>query len=301
MCLIHFYLTSTYVDLCRSEQDAEVWKNMPFRDGVKYTFVLDAVLALASLHTAIVDPAKCAKYTAACLQYQSRGISGYRRHLAAIDQDNCHALFSFAALLNALAIALACGNSHLPSTPSLEAISTTVKLTHGIKVVLNTTLETVMSAQYKVIFSVPSIASDLLLAEDIDYALRDLHHSATDPMHNHTLERLDTYVETINNLRNLFKQLGHVPDIGSIVAWPVSIGDQPVNLLKDGDAIMTLIFVHYGVLCLYIHDRWWSQGYGSQIIREFSDALHASNAAWKTSTEWARAKAADPRSLPGWH
>lgn len=299
LCLAHHYLTSTYVDLSPNENDADAWRNRPFHHGLKYGFVLDAVLALTALHKSYTDPAESEKYTSACLYYQARGLREYQEHLTDINEENCHALFAFSALINALTIATSRGGPNLLPTPPLETLFTSTELVRGIRAVLDTAKETVISARYEAIFSLPRTPAGLSLTEEVSYAMHELQQRADKAAKYFGLHQLGLYTVAIESLRDHFRDVEHGKNFGAIVSWPYSVGEESIGLLRDRDAIMTLIFVHYGVLCLYIHERWWARNYGCRIIWDLSEALHALDAAWLSSTGWARTKAANPSCLYG--
>ena len=91
-------------------------------------------------------------------------------------------------------------------------------------------------------------------------------------------------------LEEAFVQLEQYEDHGAIISFAMRISDDSVNLLKAHDPIMLLIFVHYGALFSYIHDRWWAHGFGARMVRELCTLLHAAGPAWAPLTSWAMAR-----------
>lgn len=111
---------------------------MPFHDGLTYAFVLEAVLAVAALHKAYMEPQHSKKYMSACLYYQNQCLCAYNKELANINEDNCHAIFAVSALVHVLNIAISRGGPTLSPTPPIETLLLQFQLTRGIMVVLST-------------------------------------------------------------------------------------------------------------------------------------------------------------------
>jgi len=50
-----------------------------------------------------------------------------------------------------------------------------------------------------------------------------------------------------------------------------------------------LIFLHYGVLLLHAHDRWWAKGFGVRLVQDLAVSLRMLSSDWASATEWAEA------------
>ena len=101
---------------------------MPFRDGLTYAFVLDAVLAVAALHKAYMEPEDDKKYMSACLYYQNQCLCAFQEQLADINQENCHAIFAVSALIHVLNIGISRGGPSLTPTPPIETLAVQLSL-----------------------------------------------------------------------------------------------------------------------------------------------------------------------------
>lgn len=296
LCLVHHYIRSAQIDTARHDSNSELWKDMPFSDGLKHEFVLDAVLALAALHKSFVDFDNSKRYALACLHYQSRGFRAYQSCLTSIDEDNCHAMFSTSALINIINIAMSRGGPSLLATPPLETILANFKLLRGIKIVLSDTWDTVKEAHYKPIFSERVVPIDATLDKEVAFLLGELRQQAHDVVGSTKSSNLELYHAAIDSLEVTFKKLEYCMDVGAVVGWPTFLKEESEDLLRNHDPMMLLIFIHYGVLYLQLHDRWWAEDFGRRIIFGFSEILHAIDASWLPLTSWARAKAASLES-----
>lgn len=279
--------------MSRGSHDADIWRDMPFYDGVKYAFVLDAVLALAALHKAYIEPQHSdnEKYTSASLHYQSQCLQSYQPQLSDINEENCHAMFAVSALVNVITIAMSRGGPSLLPTPPTETLLTTFRLLRGIQVVLSTSYEMVRSAHYKSVFMLPTVPKETPVSAEVAQSMQELRRRVTEAGEFKALSHVDIYNTCIEKLEDAFRQVESAENLGNIISWPLACSEKAVELLRDRDPMMMLIYVHYGALYLHLHDRWWAHDFGRRLIWELSEALHTLGASWKPLTSWARAKA----------
>lgn len=270
---------------------------MPFRDGLTYAFVLDAVLAVGALHKAYMEPENGQKYMSACLHYQNECLCGFQEQLLNINQDNCHAVFAVAALVHVLNIGISRGGSSLPPTPPIETLAVQITLGRGIKAVLSTTFETVRSAHYRDVFNGSGVPTptDAANTPEVAYAMDELKRCVTDSDTISATTR-DVLVSCVETLEDAFRVVEHGEDFNAITAWPVIVNENAGELLEKRDPLMMLICIHWGVLCLHLHDRWWAHNFGCRLIWDLSELLHALDASWLPLTSWARSRAASVRA-----
>jgi hypothetical protein len=287
--------------ISRHDRDSGVWQNMPFHDGMTYPFVLDAILALAALHKAFIEPQNDGKYISACLFYQNQCLQTYYKQLSNINPDNCHAMFAVSALINVLTIAMSRGSARLVATSPVETLFTTFRLLRGIQVVLHGNFDTVRSAHYKQIFSIPEAPADSVVSSEVSHAMKELLRLTSDGNTEADPDRIELYRSCIESLEKHFREVEQVQNFGAIIAWPLSLQERATELLRARDPMMMLIFVHYGALYLHIHERWWAYNFGCRLIWELSESLHALDASWLPLTSWARSKAANLRATPPAH
>lgn len=136
----------------------------------------------------------------------------------------------------------------------------------------------------------PSDANGVKASEAAALAIAGIREQANQSRQKHHANFTFTYTATIDMLEDAFVQIEHYGNHGAIISFAMSISDESVNLLKAHDPIMLLIFVHYGALFSYIHDRWWAHGFGARMVRELCVLLHAAGAAWAPFTSWPMAK-----------
>lgn len=270
---------------------------MPFHDGLAYPFVLDAVLAVAALHKAFLEPEHSRKYMSACLYYQNQCLCVYQEQLGDINEDNCHAMFAVSALVHVLNTAISRGGPNLPPTPPIDTLLSQIRLGRGIRAVLESSYHTVKSAHYGNLLNTPgeSTPSDAVNTPEVAYAIEELKRCIAEAEIPEPTTR-DVYITSVESLDDVFKIVETGKDLGAITMWAVLLSQKVAELLEERDPLMMLICIHYGVLCLHIHERWWAHNFGCRLIWDLSEKLHALNASWLPLTSWARSKATSVRA-----
>ena len=233
----------------------------------------------------------------ACLYYQNQCLCAFQEQLADINQENCHAIFAVSALIHVLNFGISRGGPSLTPTPPIETLTVQLTLGRGIKAVLSTTWETVKSAHYRDVFKMPGAGtpSDAVNSPEVAYAMAELKRCVTDS-DTTSAPHKDVLMSTVDLLERAFKDVEQGEDFAAVTAFPVIMNDNAGELVEKRDPLMMLICIHYGVLCLQIHDRWWAHNFGCRLIWDLSELLHALDASWLPLTSWARSRAASVRA-----
>lgn len=226
------------------------------QEGTRYPFMLDGILALAALHLGSEVNSSRERYFAASLHYQISGLRGYQQQLKETNEENCHALFGFSAIINLIAIAMWGGRFGLAPTSAGDTIITIFELSKGIRSILDACSGKLLLGPYK-----PTFQKDphcgLHLSEDVASALAAIRRRVREiPEKSHGYFYLDTYTAAVDQLEDAFKQMELHQNFGPVVAWPISIPAVSSKLVEARDPMMLLILVHYGVLYLGLDDIW---------------------------------------------
>jgi hypothetical protein len=244
-----------------------------------------------------MEPANGKKYMSACLYYQNECLCAFQQQLSNLNQDNCHAIFAVSALVHILNIGISRGGPSFAPTPPIETLAVQFTLGRGIKAVLSTTWDTLSSAHYRDVFRIPGAdtPSDAVNTPEVAYAMDELKRCVTNSDTTSAITK-DVLVSSVEILEGAFKHVEQGEDFNAITAWPVIISDNAGELLEKRDPLMMLICIHWGVLCLHLHDRWWAHNFGCRLIWDLSELLHALDASWLPLTSWARSRAASVRA-----
>lgn len=86
---------------------------------------------------------------------------------------------------------------------------------------------------------------------------------------------------------------GRDQDRGHIIGWLAKAGRDYISLLRDGNPVSLLIFLHWAVLLAAMDDVaifWWSRGSSKALVGDISQILHSRGPEWVQRTEWVRRK-----------
>lgn len=75
---------------------------------------------------------------------------------------------------------------------------------------------------------------------------------------------------------------------GGITTWPINITEAYFCLLKSGDWIARILFLHYSVSMHLLSDRWFAVENGRRLVSSFLQRLDGYPPAWADTIAWAR-------------
>jgi len=65
-----------------------------------------------------------------------------------------------------------------------------------------------------------------------------------------------------------------------IMVWPVTLGENIVQVIKKREPLALAILAHYGIIVHLLRDRWWARDFGKRLVRMIVPILRRSNKAW---------------------
>lgn len=75
---------------------------------------------------------------------------------------------------------------------------------------------------------------------------------------------------------------------GGIISWPVHIGEDYIALLKQGDWIARILFLHYGVGMHLLSDKWYVSDWGRRLVAAVLQPLQEIPPIWTETITWIR-------------
>lgn len=294
--LMHHYATVTWSTLANIDSPEEVylWKVAIPREAMDHEFLMDALLAVSSLHLAHLEPSMSRFYTTAGVEYQTQGLCNFKTALNDISGDNVNALFAFSIIVTVLAFAIpATSHEDSDSTPA-DSLQSIFELLRGVGVISNTAGETIRTGMFKILLEPhggPHPSCDITCDSEVQGAMAMLRERAghlakyVGPVHH------QVYISCIQSLETSFEHISAYRSVARAIAWPVLVSDRLMVLFQQKDPMAQLIWVHYGVLLLYIHDRWWGRGFAIRLIESLSDSIHSVDREWAVYTQWPRERA----------
>lgn len=292
--LMHHYSTTT----CESLSDGvpehlALWKTWIPKEGLKYEFLMEGILAVSALHLASLEPASTWAHTEHAMRLQNSALSAFQHALRHADDENCHAVFIFSVILTILGLA-SCEALLDPqlSTPSKSLISL-VKLLKGVKAIAERYRASLKTSPVGCMFQQQGRCGKnknipMLPDEEIKTALDRLRERCHFLTKYAGRGKQKVYLDGIDALQGAFKQVAESRRFAIIVAWPVMVSVELAAFFEQGDPMAQLVWIHYGVLCLSIHGQWWGRNFGVRLIAQLSDSLHGLDPEWADWTAWPR-------------
>lgn len=288
---MHHYGTTTCETLSLTPQQIELWRRVVPKEAMRHEFLMDGILSITALHCAHLEPSMGWAYTEAAIQYQNSGLVGYRKALLHVDDNNCNALFVFSVILMLIGFAMPAAYSERQPVSPAETIISIFELLKGIGLTAQLHGETIKSGIFSPLFQnveLPIANPYDMSNGEVKAAMVRLRLRAEFMTKYVGTEMREIYISGIDSLEASFREVGTSHAIAIVAAWPVMVSHKLVELFKLGDPMALLLWVHYGVLALKIHDYWWGKNFGVRLIEDLSGTLHGLDPEWTSWTEWAR-------------
>ncbi|KAH7413882.1 hypothetical protein DE146DRAFT_731459 [Phaeosphaeria sp. MPI-PUGE-AT-0046c] len=289
--MVH-YMTTTCATLSHGEEDITIWKELVPEEATQHDFLMDGLLALASLHLAWQNPTSKWEYTAAAIQYQDSALRNYRTALEAITDDNRHALFASSIIITILALAFSVTCPDPPNASPYARIASVVELLQGIGFVNQAVGPSIHQGKYRGLFQPHFSREQSRLSKDLACSLSDLRELACGT--NGSLENdiHQAYISGIDSLHEAFSCMEGSTHLGPVLAWPTSVSRELLRLFKQGDPMAETIFMYYGVLLLHAQERWWAKDLGLRVVNDLANSVCVEGPQWAAVAQRAQDTAA---------
>ena len=277
--------------MAHDDEDLLIWREVVPEEAVHFDFLMDGLLALASLHFAYENPESRLQYYELAIRYQNSGLQIYNAALGNITDENRTALFAFSILVNIMAIAFP--NASPDSAPSshTESIMTMLELIRGIGLIHSSAIT--MHRTGKLASLYRPVPPDAQPDDETREALERLRQRVHDLFACESIDenRRSVYLSSIKSLEVSFGCMTVTSHLGRIIGWPASLrspdhSEELMRLFKHGDVMTQLIFMHYGVLLLHTRHRWWGRRTGVSLIEDLAVSVRAAGPDWVVGTKW---------------
>lgn len=295
---MHHYSTKTCETLILRPGHHELLKDTIPLEAMRHGYLADVILAVAALHLATLEPSQRAEHIKSAMQYQDSGIRAFTEALSNVSDDNINAIFSFSIIITVLNIAST--GICLDWNPSENLISI-FELLKGVETVVMSSEEALKTGPLKTLLDPPNwgaeVEPDPIEQASRAEAMASLRERARAVSKYVGPQTYETYLAGIHSLEEVYEQVVRFPGRhGIIIAWPLRAPRQLIALLKQGDPMGLLIWIHFGALALEIHEHWWGRDFGVLLIQDLSESLLKVDQEWEPYIEWARTRADKVRS-----
>jgi hypothetical protein len=286
-------MNKTSRTLAHDADELLIWTEAIPEEAAQYEFLMDGILAIASLHFACYNPDSHRQYIEFAIRYQNLGLQKYTDALGDINEANCTALFAFSILLNLMAIALPNASPDSTSSAHTESMMTMLELVQGIGLIHSTAVPILRNGKLASFFR--NFPPDPEPDEETKAALDLLRQQIDSLLASESIGegRHDVYLAGIRSLAVVSGCSVLSNHLGPIIGWPTSVWppehrDELMKLIRHGDVMAQLILMHYGVLLLHIRHQWWGKRTGISLIEDLAISVHAAGPNWAALTKWPR-------------
>lgn len=289
---MHKFSTDTYHCVCTEPSDYYTWQVVLPQKALDHDFLLNGILALASLHIASTLEAPAAlSYIDTALQYHNMANAPYREALDHITPRNCDAVFGHSIITTVIGISLPRLTAEREESSSMtENITVVFELLKGVSKILNISrpwMETRLFSSRSDYFDVDYSKLDM----DTDAALSRLAalNDEIEPSVNPEHRRI--YKGAIWVLRQCFARFANNKDPGSVLAWLAAVDKEFVHFLRRRETFPLLILIHWAVLLDKLDGlMWWAQNSGKALAAELLSVLPPGNLVWEEVRAWPKQK-----------
>lgn len=314
--LIHHYSTQTYLTITSRLTSHIIWRDVIFREALRYPFLLDALMATSALHKATCQPETSeahAEYSRRALGYQNAALAGYIPALSNPTKSNSIALFAISVLLSVWSFGSkrlpeALSNGRLGLSPSLKmrhstdgpsssddtidfsSVISLMQVIQGVHAVLMQTREWLVEELMELLLSpkdedlpqnTPDVEAALsLLAERIDQACGSMANKSDAVKEIH-----DLYLERLQSLRVVARCRTVLEWDPYVFSWPVTVKPLYMDLLRQHDPIALALFIHWAACFRALDHLWWAKGWAYSLVQDVSAFLDHS---WTNVLVWPR-------------
>ncbi|KAJ5100672.1 hypothetical protein N7456_006724 [Penicillium angulare] len=292
--LMHKFSTDTYKSLCVSDSEVTIWQITIPRLALKHHYLMDGILALASLHiaTTAAEPTEALLYQDRGLQYYNRSLTPFRHAIDNITPQNCDAVFAHSIIMIAISIASPRLTTAKDETSSItENIVVLFELLQGVKKILQAgrpwiNLELFTHGEFWK-------STTAQLDPDTEAALANLSSLNDEVMVGVYSKWHRINQEVLSFLRHCYTKFAHSPDPSPVMAWLAAVEKDFVDSLRCRQPFSLLILMYWGVLLGELDGkRWWARGSGRALVSELSDALRSGDPRWEGVLTWAEQRLA---------
>ncbi|KAI9927724.1 hypothetical protein MW887_002576 [Aspergillus wentii] len=243
-----------------------------------YTYLLDSIFALTSLHMASDAHESNSDYIKNALEYQNTAVPAFRSALENVTESNCDALFASAILLMTCAIVSPLLSKQDTTASSLLLLFDFVK---GVHYIISTGREWLQNGPFREFITIHPVEE--LLSDEIPLKPPIQYLQILDP----TNAKNNVYDRAIKILNYCFIN----DDLA--IPWLLIVGDEFMDELQNREPLALMIYMYWGVLLSRLDGVWWAKLAGRKLVGELSVSILSGNIPgcgkeWKEAGIWAK-------------
>jgi Fungal specific transcription factor domain len=266
MELLHQFCTETYKTMTPDPSQQQLWQSTAIRLALSFPFLMHEILAIAALHLAHCKPEGQSYYCTRATELQSHALHGFNTIQKNVRASNCGAILLFSSLLAVHVLADPSRSRNLNFSDYIDHFSGCINLMRGVRHVVITDWWSYLSeSEFKPFFHLEQPKQPY----DIPEECRELSNLTANV--DLGTESVRAYDAAIDRLHWTFA-LSEVPSkthstIKFVLAFPVQLRDNFLELLNERQPEAFVILAYYGVLLHFFRDSWIVGDSGASLIR----------------------------------
>lgn len=280
------------MSVCTAESEYHVWQVIIPRLALQYDFLMNGILALASLHIATsVGPPMSLAYIDTALQYHNLTFAPFRAAIDNLTPQNCEAVLAQSIVTTVIGIALPRVAAARDESPNMtENIVVVFELLQGVRKIIDigrSWIKLTLFTRQK------NLDESGRMALDYETGIA-LDRLAT--LNDETLASIDTDQYRINkdviaHLRHCFTLFANTSDPANVLAWLAAVDKEFVDNVRRRQPLALLILMHWGVLLGELDGTWWwARNSGRALVSELLRALRPGNIRFADTLSWPERK-----------
>ncbi|PLB49992.1 C6 transcription factor [Aspergillus steynii IBT 23096] len=290
--LMHKYSTETYQSLSNEPADYQVWQMVLPRKALEFDFLMNGLLAVASLHTAAsIDSPEALSYIDSALEYHNLASAPYRQAIDNISPINCDAVFAHAIITTVIGIALPqLTADRIESTTMTENIFVVFELLQGVGNILQISrpwLKTTYFTSRRGFFDVPLASLDA----DAEASFSQLTATNNTMLETSDPDQHRIMKDAIEQLHRCFRRFAYAHDPASVISWLSTVKKDFVHSLRGHHPISLLVLMHWTVILNELDGKmWWARNSGNSLGAELSRELRSGDPRLEGAWAWPKRK-----------
>lgn len=269
--LMHHYSTSTagIPDHCHRD----IWQVLAPQEAFTHPFLLHAILALAALHKAYLDPSSAHQLRLLGIQHYASAVTLFRPELDDIRPDNAIAVFFLSGAIMCIAWAIPQETEdiqcHISAQDTIRHILDTMRLSRGMRdVALNCRQ---WAQPLEPIFNIEKNDPNVQLPSDVDAALGELVMRIRSDVDVDSLRGL--LLELVLQFRLLFPIKSTASPDDSVYNWPTHLTLEFFDAAYQGSPLAIAILAFHGAMMYSLKSCWWGRAKARSLVEAAVEIL----------------------------
>ncbi|KAF4998668.1 hypothetical protein FGRMN_2994 [Fusarium graminum] len=290
MALLHHWTVSTSLDVYKNSSLSITCQVTFPQIAFRYSFVMQALLALTSLHIAYLEPLERLRYTTDAARYHNEGLQGFKKAMHERSDEVADALFAWSSLnlfyVFAISGRLGKGIWEEPGAGDRKDRllgKSYIPMIRGVQVVLMPSYDIMSQGALRGLLTLGNwddIDPDKQLdAEDQCFCLtREVWENNPDAAIYeetlHILRRCRMFMAQFSNMNNEVIEESPCDRSwqGAFLFVPLS-PEKYFTLLQQRQPPALILYAFYGALLHSTNDSWFMEGWGYDIVEVVDDLL----------------------------